>query len=77
MTGYLEKRRDLGDIYILSLACADFFASLVVVVLMVNDIITNHSAWMFGKALFYVLHGVSHATTSALAWFLALISVDK
>ena len=75
--GYLKKKRNSGDIYILSLACADFFASLVVVVIMVNDLITNYSAWIFGKALCYVLPGVSQATKCASAWFLILISLNR
>ena len=75
--GYLKKKRNSGDIYILSLACADFFASLVVVVIMVNDLITDYSAWIFGKTLCYVLPGISEATKCASAWFLILISLNR
>ena len=75
--GYRKKKRNSGDIFILSLACADFLASLGVAMIYVNGIITGFSGWVYGKELCYILPGISQTTTCASGWFLVLISLDR
>ena len=75
--GYRKKKRNSGDIFILSLACADFLASLGMTMLYVGVLITGFSGWVYGEALCYILPGISQTTTCASGWFLVLISLDR
>ena len=75
--GIRKKKRNSGDIYILSLACADFIGSLVAPLIMIGDLITDMSVWIYGEILCYVMPTITPATLCASAWSLVLISVDR
>ena len=75
--GYRKKKRNSGDVYILSLACADFLASLIVPMVFLNDLVSDYSNWFYGKAMCYVLPTISPLTMCASGWSLVLISVDR
>ena len=77
VVGYRKKRRNGGDIYILSLACADFMSSVFVPMVMLNDLITDFSGWFYGEAMCYILPSMTPATMCASAWSLVLISLDR
>ena len=73
--GCRKKKRNLGDLYTLALAFAEFLAALVVGVIMANHVLTNFSGWLYGEALYYVLPGILQSTVCASGWFLVLISL--
>ena len=75
--GYRKKKRNPGDIYILSLALADLLAALNVAVFLLNDAITDFSGWIYGDTLCFVFSSTIPATMCASGWFLALISLDR
>ena len=75
--GYRKKKRNSGDIYILSLACADFLASVTTPMVILNDLITDYSGWFYGEAMCYLLFPISLATICASGWSLVLISIDR
>ena len=75
--GYRKKKRNSADIFILSLACADFLASMGMAMLYVNVLITGFYGWLYGKTLCYILPGISQTTRCASGWFLVLISLDR
>lgn len=75
--GYRKKKRTSSDIFILSLASADFLASVFVPMIMVNDLLTDLNGWFYGKAMCYVFPAVSPATLTASAWSLVFISFDR
>ena len=75
--GYRKKKRNPGDIYILSLALADLLAALNVTVFLLNDAITDFSGWIYGDTLCFVFSSTIPATMCASGWFLALISLDR
>ena len=77
VVGFRKKKRNSGDIYILSLACADFLVSLVAPLIVLNDLITGASVWFYGEILCYVMPPISIATMCASAWSLVFISVDR
>ena len=77
VVGYIKKKRNSGDRYILVLACSDFLSSLALSVAMLNMMVTDFSSWLYGEALYYVVVGTSQATTCASGWFLVLISLDR
>ena len=75
--GYRKRRRNSGDIYVLSLACADFLASLFMPMVFLNDLVTNYSGWLYGKAMCYILNPFSLATICASGWSLVFISLNR
>ena len=75
--GYRKKKRNSGDIYMLSLASADLLASLAAPLVMLSDLITDFSGWFYGEMLCYVMPTISPITMCASAWTLVLISVDR
>ena len=75
--GYRKKKRNSGDVYILSLACADFLASVATPMVILNDLITDYSGWFYGEALCYVLYPTSLSTICASGWSLVLISLER
>ena len=75
--GYRKKKRNSGDIYVLSLACADFLASLFMPMVFLNDLITDYSGWLYGKAMCYILNPLSLATICASGWSLVFISLNR
>ena len=75
--GYRKKKRNGGDVYILSLACADFLSSVFIPMIMLNDLLTNMTGWVYGEVLCYVLPTAYPVTMGASAWFLVLISLDR
>ena len=75
--GYRKKRRNSGDVYMLSLASADFLASLAAPLVMLSDLITDFSGWFYGEMLCYVMPTISPITMCASAWTLVLISADR
>ena len=77
VVGFRKKKRNSGDLCILSLACADFLGSLVVPLVMLNDLITNMSVWFYGEILCHIMPVITLTTMCASAWSLVLISVDR
>ena len=77
VVGFRKKKRNSGDVYILSLACADLFGSLAAPLIMLNDLITDMSVWFYGGILCYIMPAITPATMCASAWSLVLISVDR
>ena len=77
VVGFRKKKRNSGDIYTLSLACADFLATLVAPMIVINDLITDMSVWFYGEILCHVMHAITLATLCASAWSLAFISIDR
>ena len=75
--GYRKKTRNSGDVYILSLACADFLASLIVPSILLSDLVTNYSGWLYGSTMCHILPPIAQATMSASGWSLVLISLDR
>ena len=75
--GYRKKRRTSSDIFILSLAIADFLSSLFAPMLMLNDLITDSKCWLYGGAMCYLVHLVEGVALAASAWSLLLISLDR
>ena len=77
VVGYRKTKRNSGDVYILSLACADFLASLIAPMVMLNDLITDFVGWVYGEALCHVMPAITPTTMCASAWSLVFISVDR
>ena len=77
VVGYEKKKRNSGDIYTLSLACSDILASMVVPMIFINDLITDHAEWLYGKAVCYILPPFSQLTLCASGWSLVFISLDR
>ena len=77
VVGYRKKKRNPCDKYILSLACTDFLASLLMIFFVSNDAITDFSSWLYGESMCYVCSAVLPATMCASGWFLALISLER
>ena len=74
--GIKKKRKNSGDIFVISLAITDFLASVFVPLVMINDIVGDFRVWYLGKTGCYVLPSVSPLTLTASSWFLVLISLD-
>lgn len=77
VVGYRKKKRSGGDLYILSLACADFLSSIFVPMVMLNDLLTDFSGWLYGEVMCYILPAINPGTLSASSWSLVLISLDR
>ena len=75
--GYRKKKRNSGDVYMLSLACADFLASIAAPLVMINDLVTHYSTWLYGEAMCYALPTILQATICASGWSLVFISLDR
>lgn len=75
--GYRKKKRNGGDFYILSLACADFLSSVFVPMVMLNDLITDFSDWFYGEMMCHALPAITPVTLCASSWSLVLISLDR
>ena len=75
--GYRKKKRNSGDVYMLSLACADFLASIAAPLVMINDLVTHYSTWLYGEAMCYALPTVLQGTICASGWSLVFISLDR
>ena len=75
--GYRKKKRNSGDLYVLSLAWTDLLASLIVATFVLNDSITDFSGWIYGEVLCHLFSSVVPAAMCASGWFLALISLDR
>ena len=77
VVGYQKKKRNSGDIYILSLACSDILASLVVPLTFISELVTDHAGWLYGKAMCYVMPTITQSTLCASGWSLAFISLAR
>ena len=75
--GYRKKRRNNGDIYVLSLACTDFLVSIFAPILMLNYLIQETPNWIYGDAMCYFFSTINPITLCCSAWLLVLISIDR
>ena len=75
--GVKKKRRNSGDIFVISLAITDFLSSIIIPLVMVHDVMTDLEMWCLGKIGCLVLPAVSPATVTASCWFLVLIALDR
>ena len=76
VVSFRKRKRNLGDIFHLSLSCADFLGSLVEPVVMLQGLITSRSGWVFGQILCCVMLAIMIYTLCASTWSLVLISIE-
>lgn len=77
VVGYRKKKRKGMDLHIISLACADFLSSVSIPMVMLNDLITGYSGWLYSEAMCYILPPICVATHTVSSWSLVLISLDR
>ena len=75
--GYRKKRRTTSDIFIISLACADFLSSAFYPIWYLSDLLTNCQTWLFGPAMCYITQLLIITSLPASAWSLVFISLDR
>ena len=75
--GYRKKRRTTSDIFIISLACADFLSSAFYPIWYLSDLLTNCQTWLFGPVMCYITQLLIITSLPASAWSLVFISLDR
>ena len=75
--GIKKPRKNCGDIFVISLAISDLLASIVVPLVIINDLVGDSIRWYFGEIGCYVLPPMITITLTASSWSLVLICVDR
>ena len=75
--GVKKKRKTRFDILLISLACADFCASVFGPMMMIGDLAGGLKRWYFGAAMCKLLPAISPITLIASSWLLTVISYDR
>ena len=77
VVGYLKKKRNSEDVYVLVLASADLIISLtqaVYFIMIQTNISCDHNCWMY---IYDICGSIGDAGVSASAWILVLISLNR
>eukprot|EP00794_Sanderia_malayensis_P020047 gene20047-22014_t len=75
--GIKNKKRNPYDVFLISLATADFLASFFGPLIMIGDLAGDLNQWYFGELMCKVLPAISPITLIASSWSLAMISYDR
>ena len=72
------KKKELsgGDVFMVSLAAADFLASLFVPILTIHDFLSN-LRWHLAPIMCNILPAISPISLVASSWSLVLITADR
>ena len=79
VVGVLKKKRNSEDVYVLSLASADFMTSLAADVeyILLETKSFRHCGKSCSKSFYLIAGCFTHATIYASAWNLVLISLNR
>ena len=74
---FKKKRKNTGDIFIISLAMTDFISSIFIPLVQINDLVGDAKIWYLGEIGCFVLPAMFPMTLTASSWLLVLISLDR